>query len=44
MPADVVGIGWVTTDDEVACTELPTLPGLALLSVQDHVDDDRSAR
>ncbi|MFF1551806.1 siderophore-interacting protein [Rhodococcus erythropolis] len=28
LPTDVVGIGWVTTDDEVAFDELPTLPGL----------------
>ena len=30
LPTDVVGIGWVTTDDEVAFDELPTLPGLEL--------------
>ncbi|MDE8643921.1 SIP domain-containing protein [Rhodococcus qingshengii] len=30
LPTDVVGIGWVTTDDEVAFAELPALPGLEL--------------
>jgi NADPH-dependent ferric siderophore reductase len=30
LPTDVVGIGWVTTDDEVAFDELPSLPGLEL--------------
>ncbi|QQM20500.1 SIP domain-containing protein [Rhodococcus sp. P-2] len=47
LPTDVVGIGWVTTDDEVAFDELPTLPGLELHRVSAdpaESDDPLTAR